>query len=383
LWTEGSLSNYTTDLLPRKTRNIATLCCVLLAVTACSEPVSDSSSEGDYSALDQGVDGAGVAGAAKMTGAFSVVADDYADGALLSVSARTPKDVWVVGGEKGSAVALHYDGKAWERRDPPVKQQLWWVHQFDDGKVVTVGESGVVALYGEATWTVLSTQDTGATYFGAWGASSDDFWVVGGPWARAPKGMATQKRILRHFSGGKWSDVDTSQLVAETAQSLFKVWGRSAGDVTAVGDSGSALHFDGEQWSKQDTGLVGVVLFTVTGGSDGSTWAIGGFGTGQLLSKQAGGAWKDHDVGPLAPAALQGVWTGDGETVWASGWDGYVAALSNGEWVEYETGTDKALHAVTGDGAGGIWSVGGDITTLQDSHVGAIVVYGANVAKLP
>lgn len=329
--------------------------------------------------------------------AFSVVTGAYSDGALLSVTSDLDGTVWTVGGEKGRAIALTWDGAAWQRRDPPLQQQLWWVSTLADGAVVVVGESGSVALYAEATWTVIPTADSGATYYGAWGSSAADFWVVGGPWARAAKGAATQKRVLRHFDGKQWTATNVDALLPKTAQSVFKVWGRNASDVFAVGDGGAVLHYDGKSWRAEDSQLVGVVLFTVTGTAD-RVWAIGGFGSPQLIARStpdnrtgtrnrnAEKPWSAVELADEVPATLQGIsvqGAGDAAVVWVSGWDGYVASYSAGIWTSHKSGTELALHAVHVDGSGAVWAVGGDIQTLTDDHVGAISVAGATVAKLP
>jgi len=341
---------------------------VALALPACSD---DGGGDDTKAAQDAG------SGEPTAEG-WQVVTDDYADGALLSVWAGKSDDVWMVGGEKSKAVALQFDGKAWKRNDPPLQQQLWWVHGFATGERVVVGESGSIAMYAQATWTVHDTGLPGATFFGVWGAAADDIWAVGGPWTRAAKGAKTDKTVLLHYDGKAWTRVDVSKLVHANNQSLFKVWGSAADDVWIVGDQGTVLHYDGKAWSKQDSGLVGVVLFTVHG-HGGDVYAVGGFGSAAMLHGGKAG-WKSMDPGEWAPT-LQGVRVTAGGDVWVSGWNGYVGHLSAGKWTEYEVGTQRALHAVTVDDKGTVWAVGGNITTLQDDHVGTIAVRGTTVPK--
>ena len=349
-------------------RGWSALCAAVL--TACALGCSDGDGGADAAADTQ-----------SAAPKFKTATTTFADGALLSVAAGDDSDVWIVGGEKGKAVALRYDGTKWHRHDPPLKQQLWWVHRFGQEDVVVVGESGSVALYSGATWTVVPTDDTGTTYFGAWGSSHDDFWMVGGPWVRAPTGLETQKLVLRHVVKGKVEKVDVSGVVAATSQSLFKVWGRAANVLHVVGDGGTALRYDGTKWAKEETGLVGVVLFTVTGDTD-NAWAIGGFGQGQMIHRDNKGAWQSVELADEAPSTLQGISAASGD-VWVSGWDGYVARLRDGKWVEPPTGTEHALHAVSVSASGAVWAVGGDIQTLQDDYTGSVVTTAASVAQVP
>jgi len=351
---------------------------VAIGTVGCSDDGDDAagtSDKADTSGQDVAVGG-------ELQKGWKVVDKAFADGAFLSVWCGA-KSTWVVGGEKHRSVALRFDGKAWKRLDPPVKQQLWWVHGIDKPggeTVVVVGESGAIAMYDEATWTVHDSKLPGATLFGAWGTAKDDLWGVGGPWQRAPKTLKQAKRVLLHFDGKSWERVDVDKVVGTTVQSLFKVWGTAKDNVYVVGDGATVLHYDGASWSKEDSGLVGVVLFTLNGRGADDVWAVGGFGQGQLIHR-TGGKWASVDIGENTPAALQGVWTGAKHPVWISGWDGYTASWDGTAWTEYSTGTDHALHAIAVDPSGRVWSVGGNITTLRDDHDGSIVVFGADVPK--
>lgn len=305
---------------------------------------------------------------------WTTLTDKYADGALLSVYADTTSSAWIVGGEAEKPVVLRFADGQWSRLDPPVQQQLWWVHGFSDGARVVVGESGTIAMYAEATWTTHDSTAPGSTLFGVWGTQRADIWAVGGPWQRAPAGMQTERHLLLHHDGKTWQRVDVSKLVHEQTQSLFKVWGADADNVFVVGDQGTVLRYDGKAWMSEPTGLVGVVLFTVHGTSADDVWAVGGFGSPVLVHRGKAGKWAQVDTGDWAPT-LQGVRASGDGSVWVSGWNGYAARLSAGVWQEFAVG-DQALHAITDNGAGGVWAVGGDITTLKSDHLGAIVSRG-------
>src|SRR4051812_1140273 len=64
---------------------------------------------------------------------WSVVAAEL-DEALLSVGGSSAHDVWAVGADRGKGpIALHWDGRAWERRVTGTRGDVWWVHGFEDG----------------------------------------------------------------------------------------------------------------------------------------------------------------------------------------------------------------------------------------------------------
>ena len=71
--------------------------------------------------------------------------------ALLSVWSASEDDVWVVGGDdrtesEHGPLVLHYDGAAWARLDPGVRDvDLWWVFGFPGGPVFFSG-SGAYSL---------------------------------------------------------------------------------------------------------------------------------------------------------------------------------------------------------------------------------------------
>ena len=56
-------------------------------------------------------------------------------------------------------------------------------------------------------------------------------------------------------------------------KAIFQLWGSSANDIWAVGQSGTALHFDGSAWSPKKTGanegLTGVW------GTGSQVWVVG------------------------------------------------------------------------------------------------------------
>lgn len=315
--------------------------------------------------------------------ALTLITEEYADGALLSVWSSGADDVWVVGGEQGHPVVLHFDGSDWERNDPPVDQQLWWVHGFSSGEVFVAGEAGAIARYDGSTWQAFDTGFEGTTFYGIWGSSPNDVWAVGGPHQGTPPENQVGDVVL-HFNGSDWTRVSVPYLEAKPAsaqKNLFKVWGANATDVFIVGDSGLTLHYDGTDWNHVNSGITGVTLFTVIGRTANDVYAVGGFGAPALIHWD-GTAWEEIEVPLTAPSIIQGIWTAPGEAVYLGGQNGFFASYENGEWTEEEPVTNQVYHAVWGDGAGSIWASGGNIVSFSPDYDGVLAVRGRDLGTM-
>ncbi|MCC7384805.1 MAG: hypothetical protein IT384_23350 [Deltaproteobacteria bacterium] len=316
---------------------------------------------------------------------FVALAADYAPGALLSIWSGSPNDVWVVGGELGKPVVLRFDGMAWRRDDPPIAQQLWWVHGFTGGPVFVVGEGGAIARSNNGAWEVMDSGHPGTTFYGVWAASPSDVWAVGGEFLGATSSVTRQGDVIVHYDGTRWNRVrlpylDSKPMSAQ--KNLFKVWGTRADRVFIVGDGGLALHYDGASWAKHETGVTGAPLFTVSGRGENDVWAIGGLGAPALIHWD-GSRWSEVALPADAPQVMQGLWTASGQPVVVSGYGGYVACRSDdGQWAVSAEKTRDALHAVWGDGEG-LWASGGNIVSFLPDYHGALLSSGREVPALP
>ena len=220
------------------------------------------------------------------TARWSVPKSDL-DRVPLSVAATGDETIFASGGALGSGGAplfLRGDGKTFTEvpiSDPDsAALTLWWVHALSATEAFTVGEKGLI-LHWDGTQLQREGQGvTGETLYGAWGASAADVWAVGG--TPAVRGV-----ILRR-QNGQWSTVPSP--VAGVA--LFKVWGAAANDVFACGEGGTILHWDGNTWTQQPTGLgPTITLFTVHGRAHNDVYAVGGLGRGVALHYD-GNAWS-------------------------------------------------------------------------------------------
>jgi hypothetical protein len=286
--------------------------------------------------------------------------------ALLSVSGTAPDDVYAVGADPGDGLGpyvLHYDGQAWRRLETGATGELWWISvEPIDGAFYMCGSEGKVLTYrpsgGEFDITILPDRKT---MFGVWGTASDDVWAVGGDLENEDLGG-----VVWHFDGAEWSPEDLSAAAPEGLPTLYKVWGRSATDVYAVGRRGTALHFDGESWStvRSDTTSP---FFTVHGNAT-QVVASGGFGSaviaelsnGSFVNRAAAGTFQMNGV--FIPAGGDGVAVGNEVS---------MAFRTPQGWEVQDIGVDSAssLHAVWVDGRGGIWAVGGQLTASLENGI--------------
>jgi hypothetical protein len=281
---------------------------------------------------------------------------DQLPGALLSVHGVHAKDVWVVGADGGkTGLALHWDGTSWTKVETGQLHDIWWVHAFASNDVFVSGAGGTILRWDGSKFSRMPTPGFGAhTVYGLWGSSSSDVWAAGG--------VSGRYGFLWHFDGTAWANVPLPDEVPLTDNgelpALFKVWGRNAKDVYAVGGHGLMLHYDGAVWKRVPT-QTDELIFTVAGDSD-EVVAVGGSAMGVVL---------DADGKPQAGTdfpLLQGVDVGPDGTAWACGSGGAIYSRNGTSWRQVDLGTDdppQSLHAIWVDPDGGVWTVGGNVLT--------------------
>lgn len=292
--------------------------------------------------------------------------------ALLSVTGTSATNVYVVGADPGDGrgpYVLHYDGQAWERLETGATGDLWWISVAPiGGSYYMVGSNGLILSFRPDTGEFLQhTAPTTDSVFGVWGADSDNIWAVGGDLENQEGGG-----FIWRYDGDQWSAVDASAAIGDKLPLLYKVWGRSASDVYAVGRTGLILHFDGNTWKQVATDTART-LFTVHG-DETDVIAVGGLGDA-VIEELEGDAFVNR-----APANLlqvNGIYVrGLGEAV-AAGNDGTIVKRSAAGWNAVITGfsTTRDFHGAWMDPEGGIWAVGGNLGASLNN--GMIAYVGA------
>lgn len=158
---------------------------------------------------------------------------------------------------------------------------------------------------------------------------------------------------------------------------MLSIWGTSTSDVWSVGaDAGDgsgpmAIHYNGSQWSRIDTGLRAGALWWVYGTAADTVWMVGEGGT--VLRHDPRTNHTDRMTTP-GSATLFGVWGASSDDVWAVGGDttmntGALWHYDGRAWtsVEAPNGVTSRviLYKVWGSGARDVWACGGNGTTLH------------------
>jgi len=147
-------------------------------------------------------------------------------------------NIWAVG-NKG--VILQYNGSTWLSRTSPTKEDLFGVWGASPTELYAVGRNGTILQSNGSTWRKVDGSGLqGTTMQAMWGASNNAVFAVG----MDGKIVLHSRAYPRDLGGGGWA-----LMPSPTSQPLRSVFGNSAGDVYAVGASGTVAHFNGTAWS--------------------------------------------------------------------------------------------------------------------------------------
>lgn len=255
--------------------------------------------------------------------------------------------------------------------DPPAdwKGAIWWAWASSANDVWVVGAFGQIA-HGpvDALEMVASTTSTNTTLYGAWGSAPDDVWIVGG----APRATSGPKGTILRWDGSQLVDVTpTGTASSATDGVLFKVWGSGRDDVMIVGAAGTAIRYDGSDWSRTETNT-DVQLTTVHGRSATEMYAVGGRNQGVVL-RWDGSTWTP--IGEDFAPNISGVFVAPNGEVWVAGDSGYLSRFDGTSWTAVDTALFTQFHAVyvttrEAFGAGGI------LALSSESRRGFVGRYG-------
>lgn len=292
---------------------------------------------------------------------------DNLDASILSVSGTNDGDIYAVGADNEDGLGpylLHFDrsDNQWQRLETSVSGDLWWISvETIDGVFYVVGENGtVLTLDPSDQSTDTMTIDDNPTLYGIWGTATDNLWTVGGD----PEDIESGG-VLLHFDGSAWIPVELGDILPDGVPTLYKVWGRDANDIYVVGRRGLALHFDGNEWVELETDTTSTI-FTLHGDAQ-QVIATGGIGNGVIAELDGTMLNNRADVGT---PQMNGISLNAGSSGVAVGNDGAIAVPGNdGTWQvqDNDVEIDGDFHAAWLDADGGIWAVGGDLSTALDN----------------
>jgi hypothetical protein len=286
-------------------------------------------------------------------------------GGLASVWGSGPRDVWAAGGQQGHGLVLHHDGNGWIPIETGAKSFLWWIYGLGADDVYAVGAQGLIQHFDGNAWTTVPSGTT-KTLFGLWGASGQDVWIVGGDtWGKAGDAI-----VLRGNANGFHAVALPEGLLPAA---MFKIYGTPAGDVVAVGTSGTVLRYNGT-WTRDEVPTTSP-LISLWGGGGESLYAVGGEATGIVLYFD--GAHWTQVSGVQAGLELYGVFKAPGQDVFAVGAGPRILELGQGaRLLESEApvlDSTTVLHSVWGDGQGTVYAVGGSLYSDPAIMTGVIL----------
>lgn len=214
---------------------------------------------------------------------------------LRAVWGRSKNDIWATGGQ----FWVHYDGTNWglPLGDPkgPSMLALW-------GTDTTIWGAGIAGQLmrnsGGSEWQEMPELLTPGDLHALWGSAENDVWAVGSTGAAA------------HFDGQNWTVADL-----KTQKNLRGIWGASASDIWVVGDGGLILHYDGIDWTEVSAPS-NADLKSIWGHSPEAIWTAGSSGT---VMRWDGSSWTTVFSGTTED--LKRVW-GISNTLWITGSSG-------------------------------------------------------------
>ncbi|MDE0882835.1 MAG: hypothetical protein OSB21_09585 [Myxococcota bacterium] len=200
-----------------------------------------------------------------------------------------------------------------------------------------------------------------------WSSAPDNVWMVGG---EADSGFAL------HFDGQRWTKHDPG-----TGAQLWWVHGWDDGTLMVAGERGGIARFDGSTWSLMPTDAPGVVFFGIWGATSDDVWAVGGAQpdspdgvqpVADALYHFDGQSWQriEHQFRPVDRQGegdnLYKVWGLDSESVFIVGSGGLAAHKQADEWGLRSTPNSQAvIFTLSGRNYDDVYAVGGIGTALM------------------
>jgi hypothetical protein len=273
---------------------------------------------------------------------------------LTGIWGSSATDVYAVGWD---GTILHYEGTDWSADlsgDGSILHAVWGSSAMD---VFAVGHTSspneaVILHYDRTGWNVQTQMDDGINLSDVWGSSASDVFAVGA--------FRYENKIL-HYDGNSWTGQATG-LPLETP--ITCIWGSSATDVFAVGVGSNemvavVLHYDGTGWSEHTSGIE-VQLYGLWGSSATDVFAVGQLGT---ILHYDGNSWTEQTSGTTQ--TLTGIWGSSASNVFVVGGNGTILHYDGTGWTAQASGTTENLSEVWGSSASDVYAVGVNGTILH------------------
>jgi hypothetical protein len=318
----------------RAPRRLAGLLAGMLGMAACAPDVVDGPEE----AIDPPTPGFVVSVPIAVRTLNDVVA--------VSAAATGVSAAWAVGTD---GVILHYNGTAWAAEASGVDVDLESVFGLLDPEgepfVVAVGANGTLLQRTAGVWSAVATT-VDEHLFGVWAKAVDDVWAVGdnGRVLRYD-GVSVAVLVDELLIPTGANDENGEPIAFPIPEPLKGVMGRE-NEVFVVGPGGSAYHFDGTIFTRENTSTNRPISDIFT---EASIWATA---TDGVILRRRGGNWVPQNgereyITPV-PAYLQGVWARNDDDVFAVGLTPEIFHLTGGVWTSTAIADSVDMRAIDG-----------------------------------
>ncbi|MBF0450343.1 MAG: cadherin domain-containing protein [Candidatus Magnetomorum sp.] len=203
----------------------------------------------------------------------------------------------------------------------------------------TIIETFSLTVNPQRDWDILDSIVTYSDLEDIWGRSANDIYAVGNSGA------------IFHYNGISWSKVVTTY-----DDDFNAIWG-DVGMVYVVGNNGVVLQYNGYSWSKMFTGTT-EHLYGVWGNGR-SVFAVGTYGT---ILKYNGVSWTE--MSSSTTTTLLDVW-GNENKMYAAGNGGLVLQYNGYDWQPMTKITAYSLRGVWGSSENDVFVVGDGGTILH------------------
>jgi hypothetical protein len=339
--------------------------CALMGLSGCEQQAEETVTETDTTALDDVHDGTqdtaqdteqdsdGVTGEDALADAAEIVEgpswvwteQSLGDrGEIFSAMSVSSTEGYATSGPR----VLRYNGTSWAAYGEPNGAPVYGVTAVD-GSVIAVGEAGLIARRSPDSF-LWQIEDSGtdATLRAITHRSNGQLIAVG-----------DSSTILHYDPETGWSEANSAGSV-----SLRSVWASAGGEgldgVMAVGTKGSLYRYAGDSWVTEQIAAGDVVLHAVFGAGD-VRFAVGSGGT-ISVKKNANASWQGATTNLKDPWDLRALAGTAEDDVKAFGDHGSIVGFDGEKWsVEYVAGPGNVtvdlsagLVATTEDGVG-LW----------------------------
>jgi len=238
--------------------------------------------------------GVGAAGLVLQNTGTGWTKQTVSTGDFTAVGGANASEIWAV----SDSTFAHWNGSTWTPVALPQTNNVYraiWLSGPGEGWAG--GDYGDYAQLTGGAWTDKGHASNGYAYYGIWGSSAQDVYMVGNGHSIANVG---DPLLVRHYDGTTWTDISSTIDPNKAMLPLHAVWGADASHIWAVGEGGNVVYWNGSLWTSLLTGAgTSETLQAVWGSGPRDVWIAGTAGVRHFN----GTAWSQIP-GLTAPVAL-------------------------------------------------------------------------------